>query len=69
MARCVNCGMEVDVEWESRGYFKNSDGDFVCSKSCDKSDTARSLRAADLPYNPDDITFTSKRRPYDPWNV
>lgn len=66
MACCVNCGREVDVEWERRGHFINSDGDFVCSSSCERSHHARVLKACDLPHNEDDITYSSKFDPYDP---
>ena len=66
MAKCVNCGMEIDTEWSNRGYFMNSDGDFVCSGGCERSHTAQILKAADLPHNEDDITFCSRRNTYDP---
>ena len=66
MARCVNCGMEVDVEWKRRGHFFGYDGDYACSDSCERSYKARLMRSADLPHNDDDITFTSKRDGYDP---
>ncbi len=66
MAKCVNCGMEVDVEWSNRGHFIGLDGDFVCSVGCELSHKARILKAADLPYNENDITFCSKRNGYDP---
>lgn len=65
MARCRNCGREVDVEFDTRGQF-SMDGDYTCSNSCKRSDLAKTLREADLPYNESDITDCSRRNGYDP---
>jgi hypothetical protein len=66
MARCTNCGRQVDVEFSSRGSM-SIDGDYTCSDSCKRSSYAKTLHSAGLPYEEDDITNSSHERcGYDP---